>query len=250
MVNGDDAVFSPSTIEGANITLVDVQTANGVIHVIDAVLTPTSTGDEAAGTAGAADGEGDRLDPLRRLAILIAAVVSLIVVRLLRRTPDGLESIQALGKTDVASSQFATSTSEGQATHRPTRRPHNRRISNKPTSNKPTRPPPTGCQPARGRSGDRRQRAECFLRTRARAAGRRSAGGHRSATRRDGRGPTGSGRCAARFQAAAAQPVAQPTAPAAEPTIVNQWTDETGHTWRIMSDGSYRWWNGTDWQMV
>ena len=51
-------------------------------------------------------------------------------------------------------------------------------------------------------------------------------------------------------QAAAAQPVAQPTAPAAEPTIVNQWTDETGHTWRIMSDGSYRWWNGTDWQMV
>ena len=25
--------------------------------------------------------------------------------------------------------------------------------------------------------------------------------------------------------------------------------DETGHTWRIMSDGSHRWWNGSDWQM-
>ena len=44
--------------------------------------------------------------------------------------------------------------------------------------------------------------------------------------------------------------VEQPAAPAAEPTVVNQWTDETGHTWRIMSDGSHRWWNGTDWQMV
>jgi len=32
--------------------------------------------------------------------------------------------------------------------------------------------------------------------------------------------------------------------------VVNQWTDETGHTWRIMSDGSHRWWNGNDWQMV
>ena len=51
---------------------------------------------------------------------------------------------------------------------------------------------------------------------------------------------------------AAAQPavVEQPAAPVAEPTVVNQWTDETGHTWRIMSDGSHRWWNGSDWQMV
>jgi hypothetical protein len=31
---------------------------------------------------------------------------------------------------------------------------------------------------------------------------------------------------------------------------VNQWTDESGHTWRVMSDGSNRWWNGTDWQKV
>jgi hypothetical protein len=41
-------------------------------------------------------------------------------------------------------------------------------------------------------------------------------------------------------------------APAAldEPTVVNQWTDENGHTWRVMSDGSNRWWDGTDWQKV
>ena len=44
----------------------------------------------------------------------------------------------------------------------------------------------------------------------------------------------------------ASEPVAAP----AEPTVANQWTDENGHTWRVMSDGTNRWWNGTDWQKV
>ncbi len=35
-----------------------------------------------------------------------------------------------------------------------------------------------------------------------------------------------------------------------EPTILQQWTDEAGHTWAKMSDGSTKWWNGTDWQDV
>ncbi len=44
---------------------------------------------------------------------------------------------------------------------------------------------------------------------------------------------------------------AQPAVVApAEPTVVNQWTDDNGHTWRVMSDGTNRWWNGTDWQKV
>jgi hypothetical protein len=34
------------------------------------------------------------------------------------------------------------------------------------------------------------------------------------------------------------------------PTVENQWTDENGHTWRLMSDGSTLWWNGSDWQQV
>jgi len=48
------------------------------------------------------------------------------------------------------------------------------------------------------------------------------------------------------------EPVAQPepVAAPAEPTVVNQWTDDNGHTWRVMSDGTNRWWNGTDWQKV
>ena len=64
---------------------------------------------------------------------------------------------------------------------------------------------------------------------------------------------------AAAAQPAAAQPVVAqpaasavttPTPPAAEPTVVNQWTDESGHTWRVMSDSTHRWWNGSDWQKV
>ena len=38
--------------------------------------------------------------------------------------------------------------------------------------------------------------------------------------------------------------------PINEPTVLNEWTDESGHTWRKMSDGSGRWWNGTTWQEV
>ena len=36
--------------------------------------------------------------------------------------------------------------------------------------------------------------------------------------------------------------------PAAQPTVVNQWTDEAGHTWRAMDNGTTMRWNGTDWQ--
>ena len=48
-----------------------------------------------------------------------------------------------------------------------------------------------------------------------------------------------------------ATPTPEPVQPVmAEPTVENQWTDENGHTWRRMSDGSTLWWNGTDWQQV
>lgn len=35
-----------------------------------------------------------------------------------------------------------------------------------------------------------------------------------------------------------------------EPTVVQQWTDEAGHTWRKMDNGATLWWNGTDWQQT
>ena len=35
-----------------------------------------------------------------------------------------------------------------------------------------------------------------------------------------------------------------------EPIVVQEWTDEAGHTGRSMDDGTNRWWNGSDWQKV
>ena len=35
-----------------------------------------------------------------------------------------------------------------------------------------------------------------------------------------------------------------------EPTVIQQWTDEAGHTWRKMDNGATLWWNGTDWQQT
>ena len=32
------------------------------------------------------------------------------------------------------------------------------------------------------------------------------------------------------------------------PEVLQQWTDDSGYTWRRMSDGGTMWWNGTDWQ--
>ena len=44
------------------------------------------------------------------------------------------------------------------------------------------------------------------------------------------------------------QPVVQQPVAVAEPTVLRQWTDETGYTWRAMDDGSNFWWTGTEWQ--
>jgi uncharacterized surface protein with fasciclin (FAS1) repeats len=34
----------------------------------------------------------------------------------------------------------------------------------------------------------------------------------------------------------------------AEPTVLRQWTDEAGYTWRAMDDGNTYWWTGAEWQ--
>ncbi|MEC8151551.1 MAG: hypothetical protein VX068_02790, partial [Candidatus Thermoplasmatota archaeon] len=184
-------------------------------------------------------------------AILIAAVVSLIVVRLLRRTPDGLESIQALGKTDVASSQFATSTSEGQATapaDQTTAQPAYQQQAYQQQAYQAAAEPVVS-QPVAAQVIDDSVLNAFFEPEPEQPAAVQPVAPVQQPVDTVVAQPAQAVALPA-SQAAAAQTVAQPTAPAAEPTIVNQWTDETGHTWRIMSDGSYRWWNGTDWQMV
>ena len=44
------------------------------------------------------------------------------------------------------------------------------------------------------------------------------------------------------------QPVDQQPVAVAEPTVLRQWTDEAGYTWRAMDDGTNFWWTGTEWQ--
>ncbi|MEE3030948.1 MAG: hypothetical protein VX331_07010, partial [Candidatus Thermoplasmatota archaeon] len=31
------------------------------------------------------------------------------------------------------------------------------------------------------------------------------------------------------------------------PELIQQWTDDSGYTWRKMSDDSVQWWNGKEW---
>ncbi|MDA8690492.1 fasciclin domain-containing protein, partial [Euryarchaeota archaeon] len=53
-------------------------------------------------------------------------------------------------------------------------------------------------------------------------------------------------------QVAQVQPVQTveviPQPAVAEPTVLRQWTDEAGYTWRAMDDGNTYWWTGTEWQ--
>jgi len=246
-------------IEGANITTVDVQTSNGVIHVIDAVLTPPAEGtDSGAGTSGTSDGESNGWILYVGIALVIAAVVGLVVVRLIRKPTEGLESIQALAKTDAASTQFAATT---------------------------TAMPDMTAQPAAAQPAYQQQAAQqtyqqqayqqqAYQATTAQPAVAQVIDDSAlsafyepepAAQDQPAQAVAQPAQAAVALPAAVVEPVAQaqpaqavalpavveqPAAPVAEPTVVNQWTDETGHTWRIMSDGSHRWWNGSDWQMV
>ena len=38
-----------------------------------------------------------------------------------------------------------------------------------------------------------------------------------------------------------------PQATSSQLQILNQWTDESGYTWRKMSDSSHHYWDGNDW---
>ena len=184
MVNGDDATFSLGMIETANITLVDVQTANGVIHVIDTVLTPPAEEtDSGAGTSGTSDGESGDLILYISIALVIAGVVGLVVVRLIRKAPEGLDSIQALDKTDVASDQFGTAAATpATATTGSTRSRSTRsRSTGLPAASLPACRRSACCR----RTNDRRQRPQCVLRARASSPN----------PARSGRGPTRPSRC-------------------------------------------------------
>ena len=261
MLNGDDAVLSPTSgIEGANITLADVQTSNGVIHVIDMVLTPVAGGDETndgAGTSGSSDEGGNDWILYIGIAVIVAVVAGIIVVRLTRRNGEDLESIQALGQNETAATQadagataYAT-TAAGYGTQAAAQTDYQQAYQQQAYQ-------PAAAQPAAAviddsllsafEESEPAQTLTAGQQTQAVAAQPTQVAPVAQPTQAVALPAAEPAQAA--VQPVAAQPVAAQPVAAAEPKVVNQWSDDNGHTWRVMSDGTNRWWNGTAWQKV
>ena len=271
MLNGDDAVLSPTKgIEGANITLADVQTSNGVIHVIDMVLTPVAGGDEAddgAGTSGSSDEGGNDWVLYIGIAVIVAIVAGLIVVRLTRRNGEDLESIQALGQNETTAAQptsdataYATTAAgyNTQATAQPDYQQayqQSYQQSYQPAAAQPVAAAAIDTsllsafedsEPAQTLTAGQQTQAVAVAEPAQVAAVAQPT----QAVALPAAEPVQAAVQPAAVQPVAAQPAAAQPVVAAEPKVVNQWSDDNGHTWRVMSDGTNRWWNGTAWQKV
>ena len=241
MVNGDDAVFSLTpSIEGANITLADVQTSNGIIHVIDAVMMPPndSDADGDSTAAGTSDGVLGDWGLVIGVVLIVAILGGLLVVRLARRGDDGLETIQAIGKTDVGLPQTTAAT---QATVPATTTVTSSITTNEQQAYQQQAYQPVA-QPVATQAVDD-SALNAFIEAEIGELLEASEPVQAAAP------------VSVEPVQAAAEPIqpvqpVQPVAQPAEPQVVQQWTDDNGHTWRVMSDSTHRWWNGTDWQKV
>ena len=213
MVNGKNATISLVTgIDGANITTADVITSNGVIHVIDKVIIPQAEVDPTAtGDGVEADEEDD--DNLVLILSIVGAVVLLGAIGGLlfvrgRRPSSGVETKDFAQERSNTVAQPATTYS-----YEPQQAAQQTYTSQyAPQQSSPFQPVQVEqVQPVQAAAQP-----------------------------------------VAQVQAAQpAQAVTQTQASQAAvqlPEVLQQWTDDSGYTWRRMSDGSTMWWNGTDWQ--
>ena len=213
MVNGKNATISLVTgIDGANITTADVITSNGVIHVIDKVIIPQAEVDPTAtGDGVEADEEDD--DNLVLILSIVGAVVLLGAIGGLlfvrgRRPSSGVETKDFAQERSNTVAQPATTYS-----YEPQQAAQQTYTSQyAPQQSSPFQPVQVEqVQPVQAAAQP-----------------------------------------VAQVQAAQpAQAVTQTQASQAAvqlPEVLQQWTDDSGYTWRRMSDGGTMWWNGTDWQ--
>ena len=203
MVNGKNATFTlSSSIDGANITSVDIVTSNGIIHVIDAVIIPQ---------AEVSEEEDSNI-------VLIASIIGIVLVVLIiggLLYSRGREESSLTEQKDFSSNGLAATPQPASTySYEPQQSTYTSQYA--PQQSQPLQP--VQVQPV---------------------------------------------------QTQVAQPVAQvqTTQPIVEaqqtqavtqtqasqtaiqlPEVLQQWTDDSGYTWRRMSDGSTMWWNGTDWQ--
>ena len=189
MVNGDNVTFSTTSgvmINGANVTLADVVTSNGVIHVIDKVLMPPvdSTDDSES---SADDSESSTDDDSSNLLWIIIGVILVL--------GGGAGAILFVRSRNSAVSASKDFSSQG--------------LMNQLESIDQTA-----------------------------YVGQSS----QTAVQQQTMNP-------AVQQPAVAQTVEVIPQPAVtEPVVLQQWTDDSGYTWRKMDDGSTMWWTGTEWQ--
>ena len=213
MVNGKNATISLVTgIDGANITTADVMTSNGVIHVIDKVIIPQAELDPTAtGDGVEADEEDD--DNLVLILSIVGAVVLLGAIGGLLFVRGDDHRLVSKPKICARRIEHSCSTCYGlflRATSGYTTDLH------VPICTSAIFTIPTPLQV------EQPQPVQAAAQP------------------------------VAQVQAAQpAQAVAQTQASQAAvqlPEVLQQWTDDSGYTWRRMSDGGTMWWNGTDWQ--
>ena len=250
MLNGDDAMLSPTQgIEGANITSVDVQTSNGIIHIVDKVLMPPvdseTDGDSTA--AGTSDEDGNLL-LIIGIVLIVAIIGGLLVVRFARRGHDGLEAIQAIGKTDVGLPQTTSAMLSSATTY------------TSETANTAYQQQTYQQQTYEQQSYQQQAYQPVAQQATVQPVDDSALSAFIEAEvgeLLDASEPVQVATPVAvepvHVAAEPAQTVVetpQPVTQVVEPQVVQQWTDENGHTWRVMSDATHRWWNGTDWQKV
>jgi uncharacterized surface protein with fasciclin (FAS1) repeats len=226
MVNGDNITLTVTTgmsasvlIGNATVTGADVMTSNGVIHVIDKVLMPpvedaTDTTD-TTDTTGQTDGaSGDSDDEGGYLWILI------VVLLILGGGAGGLLFMRNRGGNDDDSKEFGQSGLVNQLQPIST------------TSYAGTQAAATtayATEPA--------QQYQSVQGTQQYQPAQQVAQVAQPA------------QVAAVAQVQPIQTVEVIPQPAvAEPTVLRQWTDEAGYTWRALDDGNTYWWTGTEWQ--
>ena len=196
MVNGDNTTLSLTTgINGANITLADVMTSNGIIHVIDAVLMPPEEAvDDASGDGVASeDDEGGLMTIISFVAVgLIGALGAVLFLRSRASDEEVQKDLSELGI--ITNSQPIAATVDYSAQYAQQAQPAQQVAT-----------PAYVAQPAQAVQPI--QTVEVIP------------------------------------HPVAVQPVV------AEPTVVRQWTDEGGYTWRSMDNGNTYWWTGTEWKL-
>ena len=213
MVNGKNATISLVTgIDGANITTADVVTSNGVIHVIDKVIIPQAEVDPTAtGDGVEADEEDD--DNLVLILSIVGAVVLLGAIGGLlfvrgRRQSSGAETKDFAQEGLNTIAQPATTYSY--ETQQAAQQTYTSQYA--PQQSSPFQPVQV----------EQVQPVQAVAQ------------------------PVAQVQAAQPAQAVTQTQVSQ--AAVQLPEVLQQWTDDSGYTWRRMSDGSTMWWNGTDWQ--